>query len=177
MQKKTSQLITSISRTHQNSSSWWLNNPFEKYARQNGFIFPNFSGCIYKIFELPPPRASPSSTLPPVQRRLNWATPGKTQRPRWSFTKAPESRGSAAALVEKVESIHESILLFCERFFKVEVFYWKMFQPIIYFFPHDVFLICSNYYNINFPSMMCICSNPWIFTVNMHGSDFFCVGD
>ena len=23
---------------------WWLNHPFEKYARQNGFIFPNFRG-------------------------------------------------------------------------------------------------------------------------------------
>ena len=23
---------------------WWLNQPFEKYDRQNGFIFPNFRG-------------------------------------------------------------------------------------------------------------------------------------
>ena len=22
------------------ASGWWLNQPFEKYARQNGFIFP-----------------------------------------------------------------------------------------------------------------------------------------
>ena len=37
----------------------WLvvsTNPFENYARQNGFIFPNFSGWKFqkKIFELPP---------------------------------------------------------------------------------------------------------------------------
>ena len=25
-------------------TSWWLNHLFEKYARQNGFIFPNFRG-------------------------------------------------------------------------------------------------------------------------------------
>ena len=30
-------------------------NPFEKYARQNGFIFPNFRGEHINIFELPPP--------------------------------------------------------------------------------------------------------------------------
>ena len=29
-------------------------NPFEKYARQNGFIFPNFWGEHKKIVELPP---------------------------------------------------------------------------------------------------------------------------
>ena len=29
--------------------SW--TNPFEKYARQNGFIFPNFRGENNKIFE------------------------------------------------------------------------------------------------------------------------------
>ena len=29
--------------------------PFEKYARQNGFIFPNFRGEHKKIFGLPPP--------------------------------------------------------------------------------------------------------------------------
>ena len=27
-----------------NESSWWLAYIFEKYARQNGFIFPNFRG-------------------------------------------------------------------------------------------------------------------------------------
>ena len=31
-------------------------NPSEKYARQNGFIFPNFRGEHKNIFELPPPR-------------------------------------------------------------------------------------------------------------------------
>ena len=30
-------------------------NPFEKYARQNGFIFPNFRHENKKIIELPPP--------------------------------------------------------------------------------------------------------------------------
>ena len=30
-------------------------NPSEKYARQNGFIFPNFRGENKQIFELPPP--------------------------------------------------------------------------------------------------------------------------
>jgi len=39
-------------------SSWWLSfNPFEKYARQIGFIFPNFRGENKIIFELPPPRS------------------------------------------------------------------------------------------------------------------------
>ena len=27
-----------------NLTSWWLNHPFEKYARQNGFIFPKERG-------------------------------------------------------------------------------------------------------------------------------------
>ena len=36
-------------------------NPFEKYARQNGFIFPNFRGEHKKIFELPPPSYSMDS--------------------------------------------------------------------------------------------------------------------
>ena len=31
-------------------------NPFEKYARQNGFIFPKVRGWTLKIFELPPPK-------------------------------------------------------------------------------------------------------------------------
>ena len=31
-------------------------NPFEKYARQNGFIFPNFRGeNSKKSFKMPPP--------------------------------------------------------------------------------------------------------------------------
>ena len=36
-------------------SSWWLNHPSEKYARQNGFIFPNFRG-ENKTYLKPPPR-------------------------------------------------------------------------------------------------------------------------
>ena len=28
--------------------SWWSFNPFEKYARQNGFIFPHFKGWKFK---------------------------------------------------------------------------------------------------------------------------------
>ena len=35
--------------------SGWT-NPFEKYARQNGFIFPKFRGENNKIFEVSPPR-------------------------------------------------------------------------------------------------------------------------
>ena len=37
-------------------------NPFEKYARQNGFIFPNFRGENKNVFELPPPSYNPSLT-------------------------------------------------------------------------------------------------------------------
>ena len=37
-------------------------NPFEKYARQIGFIFPNFRGEHEKIFELP----LPSYNLPMI---------------------------------------------------------------------------------------------------------------
>ena len=33
-----------------------FNHPFEKYARQIGFIFPNFRGEHKKRFELPPPK-------------------------------------------------------------------------------------------------------------------------
>ena len=34
-------------------TSWWLNQPFEKYAnRQNGFIFSKFRVENQKIFEL-----------------------------------------------------------------------------------------------------------------------------
>ncbi len=36
------------------STSWWLNHPVEKYARQNGFIFPKDRGENKKS-ELPPP--------------------------------------------------------------------------------------------------------------------------
>ena len=38
-----------------NTSWWFFTNPIEKYARQNGFIFPKFRGEHKKIFELPPP--------------------------------------------------------------------------------------------------------------------------
>jgi len=33
-----------------------VSTPFEKYARQNGFIFPNFQDENTQIFELPPSR-------------------------------------------------------------------------------------------------------------------------
>ena len=45
-------------------------NPFETYARQNGFIFPNFRGKNGKIFELPPPRFPKSP--PVIFRRGEW---------------------------------------------------------------------------------------------------------
>ena len=32
-------------------TGWWLNQPFEKYARQIGFIFPNFRGEHKNMFE------------------------------------------------------------------------------------------------------------------------------
>ena len=35
-------------------TGWWLNQPFEKYARQIGFIFPNFRG-EHKTCLKPPP--------------------------------------------------------------------------------------------------------------------------
>ena len=34
-------------------SGWWLNHPSEKYARQNGFIFPNFRGENKKSLKPP----------------------------------------------------------------------------------------------------------------------------
>ena len=34
---------------------WWLSHPFEKYDRQNWFIFPNFRGENNKYLK-PPPR-------------------------------------------------------------------------------------------------------------------------
>ena len=39
------------------AGNWWFfTNPSEKYARQNGFIFPQVSGVnIKNIFKLPPP--------------------------------------------------------------------------------------------------------------------------
>ena len=36
---------------HQPKTSWWLNHPFEKYDRQNGFIFPKFRGENKKYLE------------------------------------------------------------------------------------------------------------------------------
>ena len=38
--------------------SWWLNHPFEKYARQNGSIFSNFRGEKKKYLK-PPPSLDP----------------------------------------------------------------------------------------------------------------------
>ena len=41
---------------HPPITSWWFfTNPSEKYARQNGFIFPNFRG-EHKKYLKPPPR-------------------------------------------------------------------------------------------------------------------------
>jgi len=37
-----------------NKTGWWLDHPFEKYARQNGFIFPNFRGENQKYLKPPP---------------------------------------------------------------------------------------------------------------------------
>ena len=47
--------VDSSERQKSYISSWWLNHPFEKYARQNGFIFPNFRG-EHKKYLKPPPR-------------------------------------------------------------------------------------------------------------------------
>ena len=38
-------------------TAWWLNHPSEKYARQNGSIFPNFRG-ENKQYVKPPPSCS-----------------------------------------------------------------------------------------------------------------------
>ena len=35
-------------------SGWWLNHPSEKYAPQNGFVFPNFRGENKKSLKPPP---------------------------------------------------------------------------------------------------------------------------
>ena len=40
---------------HSKISGWWLNQPIWKYARQNGFIFPNFRG-EHKKYLKPPAR-------------------------------------------------------------------------------------------------------------------------
>ena len=40
-------------------SSWWLNHPSEKYARQIGLVFPNFRGENTKCLK-PPPIDNPS---------------------------------------------------------------------------------------------------------------------
>ena len=37
--------------SYQSTTSWWLNHPIEKCARQNGFIFPNFRGENTKHIE------------------------------------------------------------------------------------------------------------------------------
>ncbi len=48
------------------TTSRWLNHPVEKYARQNGGIFPK--GWKWNIFELPPPRqhVHPSPSRPVI---------------------------------------------------------------------------------------------------------------
>ena len=49
-------------------------NPFEKYARQNGFIFPNFRGenkniwTHHPAFELPPTQSS-SPSIPETGKK------------------------------------------------------------------------------------------------------------
>ena len=35
-------------------SSWWLFNPFEKHARQNGFIFPKYPKLMFPKIGVPP---------------------------------------------------------------------------------------------------------------------------
>ena len=57
-------------------------NPSEKYARQIGFIFPNFRGENNKIFKLPPPR----NNMRPVQHVRNFVfydgkIPGASEPP------------------------------------------------------------------------------------------------
>ena len=54
-------------------------NPSEKYASQNGFIFPNFRGENKNSFELPPPS---KYTSPSPMDAEPWVLP----QPKWILT-------------------------------------------------------------------------------------------
>ena len=62
-------------------TSWWLNNPFEKYARQIGSS-PQGSGLKYpKIFQLPPPRKGNCHTCHFFQFYIQISKTLRTQLP------------------------------------------------------------------------------------------------
>ena len=81
-------------RLKQTETGWWWNNPFEKYDRQNGFIFPNFrdenSQNFPKIFELPPRRKS-------LKERNATENPGRFRT--WAWWRSDVSWVSMAGLL------------------------------------------------------------------------------